>query len=116
MPIVRTFAPFVAGIGKMNYARFALYNVIGGVAWVLLFLPRRAGRSATSRVRPERTSSWSSSAIIVISVLPAVVEFVRNRMQSRRVAATPALAEHGLGMMWFCRIRPAISPASAATC
>jgi membrane-associated protein len=77
MPIVRTFAPFVAGIGKMNYAKFALYNVTGGVAWVLSFLI--AGWWFGGREVIQKNFKMVIVAIIVISILPAVIEFVRSR-------------------------------------
>jgi membrane-associated protein len=77
MPIVRTFAPFVAGIGKMNYFRFALFNVTGGVAWVLAFL--LAGWKFGSQPYIQKNFKLVIVAIIAISVLPAVVEFLRRR-------------------------------------
>jgi membrane-associated protein len=77
VPIVRTFAPFVAGIGKMNYARFALFNVTGGIAWVLLFLI--AGWWFGGQEYVQKNFKLVIVAIIGISVLPAVVEFLRSR-------------------------------------
>lgn len=77
VPIVRTFAPFVAGIGKMNYFRFALFNVTGGVAWVLMFL--LAGSWFGGREVIQKNFKLVILAIIFISVLPAVIEFLRNR-------------------------------------
>jgi membrane-associated protein len=77
VPIVRTFAPFVAGIGKMSYRRFALYNVAGGVAWILLFLI--AGWWFGGREVVQRNFKLVIVAIIVISVLPGVYEFIRAR-------------------------------------
>jgi membrane-associated protein len=77
VPIVRTFAPFVAGIGKMNYPRFALYNVTGGVAWVLSFLI--AGWWFGGREVVQKNFHLVIVAIIVISVLPGVFEYVQVR-------------------------------------
>jgi membrane-associated protein len=77
MPIVRTFAPFVAGIGAMNYARFALFNVTGGIAWVLSFL--LAGWWFGGREVVQKNFKLVIVAIIVISILPAVIEFLRKR-------------------------------------
>lgn len=77
IPIVRTFAPFVAGIGKMTYWRFALYNIAGGIAWILLFL--LAGWWFGGRDVVQRNFKLVILAIIVISVLPAVYEFIRAR-------------------------------------
>jgi membrane-associated protein len=77
IPIVRTFAPFVAGIGKMSYRRFALYNVAGGIAWILLFLI--AGWWFGGRAIIQRNFKLVIVAIIVISVLPGVYEFIRAR-------------------------------------
>jgi membrane-associated protein len=96
MPIVRTFAPFVAGIGRMNYARFALFNVAGGVAWVLSFL--LAGSWIGGREVIQKNFKLVILAIIVISVLPAVIEVLRSRM--RRAKAHPeaeALAASPVG-------------------
>ena len=102
IPIVRTFAPFVAGIGKMSYRRFALYNVTGGIAWILCFL-LAAGGSAASEV-VQKNFKLVILAIIVISVLPGVVEFVRvaarpkasNRDQYPTDRVNPAAGSTGL--------------------
>jgi membrane-associated protein len=77
VPIVRTFAPFVAGIGKMSYARFAAFNVIGGIAWVLSFLV--AGWWFGGREVIQKNFKLVIVAIILISVLPALIEYVRRR-------------------------------------
>src|SRR3954453_490318 len=77
MPIVRTFAPFVAGIGRMNYLRFALFNVTGGVAWVLTFLLAGWGFGGPPAV--QRNFKLVIVAIIVLSILPALVEVLRAR-------------------------------------
>lgn len=80
VPIVRTFAPFVAGIGAMNYMRFIVYNVVGGVAWVVLFV--MGGYWLGSRSVIRANFHWAVAAIIVISVMPMVIEYLRARLQS----------------------------------
>jgi membrane-associated protein len=77
IPIVRTFAPFVAGIGKMNYPRFALYNISGGAVWILSFLV--AGWWFGGQEVVQKNFHLVIVAIIVISVLPGVYEYVRAR-------------------------------------
>ncbi|HVM97352.1 MAG TPA: DedA family protein [Candidatus Acidoferrales bacterium] len=77
MPIIRTFAPFVAGIGKMGYGRFAAYNVVGGVAWVLSFI--LAGYFFGNVPVVKRNFHLVIIAIIVISTLPPVIEYLRQR-------------------------------------
>ena len=82
VPIVRTFAPFVAGIGKMTYARFLAYNVAGGIAWVLLFV--LGGFYFGNILIVRRNFSLVIIAIIVISVMPAVIEVIRQRRAAAR--------------------------------
>src|SRR5436305_3355944 len=82
IPIIRTFAPFVAGIGKMTYHRFALYNVTGGIAWVLLFL--LGGWWFGGREIVQKNFKLVILAIIVISILPAVAEFSRKRLSPKQ--------------------------------
>jgi membrane-associated protein len=77
VPIVRTFAPFVAGVGEMHYARFLSYNVAGGVLWITLFL--LAGYFFGNVPLVKRNFTLVILAIIVISILPAVVEVVREK-------------------------------------
>jgi membrane-associated protein len=77
IPIVRTFAPFVAGIGKMAYTRFALFNVTGGVLWILTFL--LAGWWFGGLEIVQQRFKLVIVAIVVISVLPGVVEYIRAR-------------------------------------
>lgn len=76
IPIVRTFAPFVAGIGRMTYGRFLLYNVVGGLLWVVLFVG--AGYWFHQAPLVERHFSLVVLAIVILSVLPAVVEWLRH--------------------------------------
>ncbi len=68
LPILRTFAPFVAGIGGMQYRRFWFYNVVGGVAWVCLFL--LGGYAFGNQEIVKRNFHLVILAIIFISVLP----------------------------------------------
>jgi membrane-associated protein len=77
VPIIRTFAPFVAGIGAMNYSRFIAYNVFGGIAWVSLFLFGGYFFGNITLVR--NNFSLVIFAIIFISVLPIGIEFIRAR-------------------------------------
>lgn len=77
IPIIRTFAPFVAGIGKMTYSRFISFNMIGGVLWPLVFV--YAGYFFGNIPTVKRNFSLVILMIIIISVMPAVVEFFRNR-------------------------------------
>jgi membrane-associated protein len=80
VPIIRTFAPFVAGIGKMRYPRFAIYNVVGGVAWVAAFLLGGYFFGNLSGIK-ERFHIIVVG-IIFISVLPIVIEFLKARRKA----------------------------------
>ncbi len=77
IPILRTFAPFVAGIGRMTYWRFISYNVIGGVVWVAIFL--FGGYFFGNLPIVKRNFTVVIFAIIFISVLPGVIEYLRQR-------------------------------------
>jgi len=77
IPIVRTFAPFVAGIGRMTYGRFLLYDVPGGVAWISIFV--YAGYFFGNIPIVKRNFTLVVFAIIFISLLPAVIEYVQHR-------------------------------------
>lgn len=77
MPIVRTFAPFVAGIGAMAYRRFFIYNVAGAVLWVVTFVALGAIFGNTPAVK--KNFSLVILGIIVVSILPGVIEFLRSR-------------------------------------
>ena len=80
IPIIRTFAPFVAGIGTMTYGRFIVYNVAGGIAWVVFFV---LGGYFFGNIPFVKTNfSLVIFAIIFISVLPGVIEFIRSRIKS----------------------------------
>jgi membrane-associated protein len=79
IPIIRTFAPFVAGIGQMTYSRFLSYNVIGGVIWIFAFV--YAGYFFGNIPIVKDNFSLVILAIIIISVMPGVIEFWRARSE-----------------------------------
>jgi membrane-associated protein len=85
VPIVRTFVPFVAGAGAMNYGRFFYYNVVGGVAWVLICAG--AGYLFGNMPIVKKHFELVVLGIVAVSVLPIGVEWIR----SRRVKAAPAI-------------------------
>ncbi len=77
VPIIRTFAPFVAGIGSMTYWRFISYNVVGGIAWIALCV--FAGYYFGNLPAVKNNFTFVIFAIIFISILPGVIEFLRQR-------------------------------------
>jgi len=82
MPIIRTFAPFVAGIGRMTYIHFIGYNVLGGLAWIAIFL--FGGYYFGNIPVVKRNFTLVILAIIFISVMPGVIEFLNQRYRSSR--------------------------------
>jgi membrane-associated protein len=84
LPIIRTFAPFVAGIGSMTYKRFITFNVVGGALWVLLFVA--AGFFFGSVPFVKNNFSLVIIALVLIPGIPSVVEVVRMQLKKRRAA------------------------------
>ncbi|WP_343553673.1 DedA family protein [Pantoea sp.] len=82
VPIVRTFAPFVAGMGHMSYRHFALFNVTGALLWVLLF--SYAGYLFGDLPVVQENLKLLIVGIIVVSILPGVIEVWRHRRQARQ--------------------------------
>lgn len=77
MPIVRTFAPFVAGIGRMAYARFQAYNVVGGLSWVLLFI--WGGYLFGNIPLIKNNFGIVTIAIVIISIMPGIIAMIRRK-------------------------------------
>jgi membrane-associated protein len=82
LPIIRTFAPFVAGIGSMTYPRFMIYNLCGGVLWVLLFLFGGYFFGGVPIIK--QNFSLVIIALVLIPGIPALVEVVRQFLERRK--------------------------------
>jgi membrane-associated protein len=85
VPIVRTFSPFVAGVGAMSYPRFLAFDVVGGVLWVGICV--FAGYLFGNLPVVKQNFTLVILAIILVSILPAVVEFLRHRAGARQAKA-----------------------------
>lgn len=81
MPFVRTFAPFVAGIGRMQYSKFLFFNIVGGIIWVTLFVS--AGYFFGNIPFIQKNFHYVILGIIVLSILPALVHGVRDYLKRR---------------------------------
>ncbi len=83
MPIIRTFAPFVAGIGSMTYMRFISYNVVGGLIWIATFI--FGGYFFGNIPLVKRNFTLVILVIIFLSILPGIIEFFRQRQGKRKI-------------------------------
>ncbi|MCX7914210.1 MAG: DedA family protein [Thermodesulfovibrionales bacterium] len=88
LPIFRTFAPFVAGIGRMEYWRFTLYNIVGCFAWVTTFVI--GGYYFGNIELIKNNFSLVIIAIILISILPALIELIRNKKSGFKSKSSPS--------------------------
>lgn len=88
MPIIRTFAPFVAGIGEMRYRRFAIFNITGAALWVGSFT--LLGYFFGNMPAVKKNFTYVILAIIVVSVMPGVIEFIRARRAPPETTPEPA--------------------------
>lgn len=82
MPIIRTIVPFIAGMGEMDHKRFTIYNFIGGIIWVTLFINLGYFFGNTEVVKENFT--LVILAIIAISLLPIVIEAIRNMVKKKK--------------------------------
>ena len=82
LPFVRTFAPFVAGVAAMSYRKFALYNLVGGVLWVVSLIG--LGYLIGNLPWVKAHFSWVALALIVVPALPALIEVARHNVFKRR--------------------------------
>jgi membrane-associated protein len=83
MPIIRTIAPFVAGVGRMPFLRYSLYNIIGGASWIIVFL--FAGYLLGNVPFFKAHFSLVGVAIIVVSLLPPIIAAIKNRASKKIV-------------------------------
>jgi membrane-associated protein len=81
IPIIRTFAPFVAGIGTMSYGKFASFNVVGGIAWVTSFLFIGYFFGGLPIIKSNFT--YVIFGIIFVSILPPIIEVIREKRKSK---------------------------------
>ncbi len=84
VPIIRTFAPFVAGVGRMTYSRFLVYNVAGGVAWIVILV--FGGYLFGNIEWVKRNLTVVILGIVALSMLPGVIEFLRQRARPSSAA------------------------------
>jgi len=84
IPIIRTFAPFVAGMGSMSYRRFICYNVVGAALWVVTVIG--AGYFFGNIPLVKKNFTLVIMAIIVLSILPGVISFLKVKLDNRRTA------------------------------
>jgi membrane-associated protein len=91
IPIIRTFAPFVAGVGKMHYSYFISYNIFGGIVWTGLFLG--AGYFFGSLEFVQKNFELIILAIILVSVLPAVFEVIKERRSNKKTTSSNQISE-----------------------
>ena len=80
IPIIRTFAPFVAGIGKMNYFTFLIYNVVGGIFWVAIFV--FSGFYFGNIPLVKNNLTVIILIIIILSFIPAILEYIKHRRKT----------------------------------
>ena len=86
VPIIRTFAPFIAGVGKMTYLKFFSYNVVGGILWITLFI--FGGYFFGNIPVVKRNFSLVILVIIILSIMPAVIEIIREKRRTKTPSQT----------------------------